>query len=47
MILELRPSWIIHGKPDPYGIDARLIERKQARLNNQTYVGGYIRMRAV
>jgi len=46
MILELRRSWIVPGKPDPYGIDARLIERKQARLNNQTYVGGYVRRRA-
>lgn len=43
MILELRPSWILPGKPDPFGIDERLAERKQARLNGLTYVSGYTR----
>lgn len=41
--LQLRNSWILPGKPDPYGIDARLAARKQARLNGQTYVSGYTR----
>lgn len=44
--LQLRTSWILPGKPDRYGIDARLAERKQARLNGQTPVRAYTRRRA-
>jgi hypothetical protein len=41
--LELRPCWILPGKPDNYGIDARLAARKQARINGQTYVRSHTR----
>lgn len=45
MILQLKPSWILPGKPDRYGIDARLAARKQARLNGEIPVRGYVRRR--
>lgn len=44
--LELRRDWIAPGKPDPYGIDQRLAERKQARLNGEIPVRSYTRRRA-
>lgn len=46
MILQLRPSWILPGKPDKWGIDARLAERKQARLNGAVLVRPHVRRRA-
>lgn len=42
-ILELRPSWIAPGKPDKWGDDARLLARKQARLNGGTLVRAHER----
>lgn len=45
--LDLPRSWILPGKPDPWGIDARLAERKQARLEGRTIVAGYTRRKAL
>jgi hypothetical protein len=41
--LELRRDWIIHGQPDPYGIDQRLAAKKEARLNGRTIVSTHTR----
>lgn len=45
-VLNLRRSWILPGKPDEYGIDQRLAERKQARLNGFSVVRPHERRRA-
>jgi hypothetical protein len=44
--LDLLRCWILPGTPDPYGIDSRLSERKQARLNGLVPVRPYARRRA-
>lgn len=41
--LDLARSWILPGEPDPYGIDQRLAERKQARLNGDVIVRAHRR----
>lgn len=40
------PSWRWHGEPDAYGDDARLIARKDARMNGRVYVRSYTRGKA-
>lgn len=42
--LDLKRCWTAPD-PDSYGIGQRLTERKQSRLNGQTYVSGHIRRR--
>jgi hypothetical protein len=42
-VLDLRRDWILPGHPDPYGIDQRLAERKEARLNGVTLVRAHER----
>jgi hypothetical protein len=45
--LDLLRCWILPGTPDDlYGIDSRLSERKQARLNGMVPVRPYARRRA-
>ena len=41
--LDLRRSWILPGAPDPYGIDAQLAARKDARVNGRVLVAAYQR----
>jgi hypothetical protein len=44
--LDLLRCWILPGTPRTYGIDSRLSERKQARLNGMVPVRPYARRRA-